>query len=251
MPSDSKRRLLYNKRIAPHSFVFFFHKGPAETSWSVRDYSSAGSVSLRYAADFQDSGGRVPLAEEILGAAEYDFPAPLHPTSDLAHWHATIAAKNREYLGTIEAIARPNLPVAHTKGPAAVSKPSFPVVNLADLIASPKSRKRGDIERILHSPNSEDYVTWTFFQLLKSVDSRQWWPALLQLARIESIDPSDVPVIHLWRACVPPRGYEELSRERMRRSENPLWRERSLQSTPVEGASEIELRSRGASTWYL
>src|SRR5215831_18761671 len=208
MPSDSKRRLLYNKRIAPHSFVFFFHKGPAETSWSVRDYSSAGSVSLRYAADFQDSGGRVPLAEEILGAAEYDFPAPLHPTSDLAHWHATIAAKNREYLGTIEAIARPNLPVAHTKGPAAVSKPSFPVVNLADLIASPKSRKRGDIERILHSPNSEDYVTWNFFQLLESVPSSCWWPALLRLTGATCIDPADTPAVRLWQTAAAPRAYE-------------------------------------------
>src|SRR5437868_6255064 len=96
--SDTKRRLLYNRRIAPNTFVFFFHKGPSETSWSVRDYSVAGAVGLRYASDFQDAAGRIPLASEIRAAAAYDFPAPAHPTTDLAHWYAAVRAKNSDYL---------------------------------------------------------------------------------------------------------------------------------------------------------
>ena len=57
---DTKRRLLYNKRIGPNTFVFFFHNGLSETSWSVRDYSIPGTVGLRYASDFQDAAGRIP-----------------------------------------------------------------------------------------------------------------------------------------------------------------------------------------------
>jgi hypothetical protein len=50
MVPESKRRLLYNKRAAPNTFVFFFHRGPSETSWSVRDYSVPGSVELQVTA---------------------------------------------------------------------------------------------------------------------------------------------------------------------------------------------------------
>lgn len=110
MMPDSKRRLLYNKRVAPNTFVFFFHKGPSETSWSVRDYSVPGTVGLRYASDFQDAAGRIPLASEIRAAAEYDFPAPAHPTTDIDHWHSAIAARNAEYLAA-EYSAPPAAPV--------------------------------------------------------------------------------------------------------------------------------------------
>ena len=85
---ESKRRLIYNKRVAVNTFVFFFHKGPSETSWSVRDYSVPGTVGLRYASDFQDAAGRIPLASEIRAASEYDFAAPAHPTTDPDHWRS-------------------------------------------------------------------------------------------------------------------------------------------------------------------
>lgn len=169
MLPDSKRRLLYNKRVAPNTFMFFFHTGPSETSWSVRDYSVPGSVGLRYSSDFQDGAGRIPLASEIRAAAEYDFPAPAHPTTDLNHWHAAIRAKNAEYLaGESPATPSPVL-IPQTQPSDGTLTPSFPILNLPKLVASPKARKRGDIERILHSENSEDYVTWNFFQLLESV----------------------------------------------------------------------------------
>jgi hypothetical protein len=246
MSSESKRRLLYNKRVAPNTFVFFFHKGPSETSWSVRDYSVPGTVRLRYASDFQDTSGRIPLASEIRAAAEYDFPAPAHPTTDLGHWHAAISAKNAEYLAYQFPVAPPpTVPLPQTQVCDGTLTPSFPILNLPKLMASPKARKRGDIERILHSQNSEDYVTWNYFQLLESVPASCWWPALLRLAGVGSIDPGDTPAVRLWQTVAAPRAYEALSRERMRTSENPVWRERSLDMNAVEGASEIDITLEG------
>lgn len=248
MKPDSKRRLLYNKRIAPNTFVFFFHKGPSESSWSVRDYSAPGSVGLRYASDFQDAAGRIPLASEIRAAAEYDLPAPAHPTTDIDHWRSAITAKNAEYLESKGGAAPPAAVfVPQTQPVDGTLSPSFPVLNLPKLMASPKARKRGDVERILHSENSEDYVTWNFFQLLESVPASRWWPALLRLTGLTSIDPEDAPVVRLWQTVSTPRAYEALSRERMRTSDNPAWRERSLGMNPVEGPSEIDITFEGRS----
>ena len=249
MIPDTKRRFLYNKRVAPNTFVFFFHKGPSQTSWSVRDYSMPGSVGLRYASDFQDAAGRIPLASEIRGSADYDFPAPAHPTTDLDHWHCAISAKNTEYLAHQDPAAPP--PAIATRSTIfccdVTSVPAFPILNLPKLLASPKAKKRGDIERILHSQNSEDYVTWNFFQLLEGVPATIWWPKLLVVAGVNSFDPSDYPAVRLWQTTAAPRAYEALSRERMRAGDNQGWRERSLDMNPVEGPSEIDIMLEGRS----
>jgi len=120
-------------------------------------------------------------------------------------------------------------------------------LNLPKLMASPKARKRGDIERILHSEDSEDYVTWNFFQLLESAPASCWWPALLRLSGMNEIDPADTPTVRLWQTVPAPRAYEALSRERMRTSDNAAWRERSLDMNPVEGPSEIDITFEGRS----
>lgn len=233
MPPDSKRRLLYNPSIVPNTFVLFFHKGPGETSWSVRDYSVAGSVELHHAPDFRNAEGRIPPASEVRATAGWDFPAPAHPTTDVDHWHAAVRAANAQYLAGTRPAAPPGDPA-----------PAFPILNLPKLLASPKARKRGDVDRILYSENSEDYVTWNFFQLLESVPASCWWQALLKLAAA-AIDPEDTPDVRLWQPVAAPRAYEALSRERMRGSDRPSWRERSLDRTPVEGASEIDIVFEG------
>jgi len=161
MLSESKRRLLHNKQIVPNTFVFFFHKGPRDTSWGVRDYSVRGSIAVGYASDFQDADQRIPAASEIRAGAQYDFPAPRHPTTDFNYWHSAITAKNVEYLAGENAVM-PALPVlARQAMPGGALAPSFPVLNLSKLLASPKSQKRGDIDRILHSANSEDMLLGT------------------------------------------------------------------------------------------
>jgi len=125
--------------------------------------------------------------------------------------------------------------------------PAFPILNLPKLLASPKAKKRGDIERILHSQNSEDYVTWNFFQLLERVPAAAWWPQLLEFAGVNSLDPTDCPVVRLWQTSAAPRAYEALSRERMRAADNEGWRKRSLDMNPVEGPSEIDITLEGKS----
>lgn len=112
-------------------------------------------------------------------------------------------------------------------------------------MSSPKARKRGDIERILHSENSEDYVTWNFFQLLGSVPAACWWPELLKLTGVTSLDPADTPAVRLWQTTAAPRAYEALSRERMRTSDNLAWCKRSFDMGPVEGPSEIDITFEG------
>lgn len=246
MPPDTKRRLLYNRKIAGNTFVLFFHKGPGETSWSVRDYSVSGSVSLRDAADFQDATGRIPLASEIRAEAEYDFPAPTHPTTDIDYWHAQTKARNAEFLaGEGTASLAPAIPRPPTQPAGAAPAPSFPILNLPILMDSPKAEKRGDIERILHSQNSEDYVTWNFFQLLHRVPPETWWPMLLKLTGVTSLDPTDAPTVQLWHPNAAPRAYEARSRERMRTSGNSAWSKRSLDPGPVEGPSEIDIALEG------
>jgi len=247
MLRESRRRFLYNERLAPNTFVFFFYRGPSGTSWSIRDYSMPGSVGLREAADFQDAAGRIPLASEIRASAQYDFPAPAHPTTDLDHWHNAIRARNSEYLGHKTPSVHPTTIVVPQATSDAPGGPSFPILNLPKLLASPKAKKRGDIERILCSPNSEDYVTRNFFQLLERVPVCSWWPNLLKLAGAASIDPGACPVVRLWQTAAAPRAYEALSRERMRASENQKWRARSLDMNPVEGPSEIAIAFEGRS----
>ena len=43
---------------------------------------------------------------------------------------------------------------------------AFPVLNLEQLLGLPKGNKLHDMERILYSRNSEDWITWNFFQVL-------------------------------------------------------------------------------------
>uniref|UniRef100_UPI00397DB72E hypothetical protein n=1 Tax=Salmonella sp. SAL04284 TaxID=3159862 RepID=UPI00397DB72E len=74
-----------------------------------------------------------------------------------------------------------------------------------------------------------------------------WWTDLLTLAIAENsriVLPSSwrqFPEIRLWQRVPSPLKYEKASRERMRRSENTAWIDRSRDPKPVEGRSEIDL----------
>jgi hypothetical protein len=67
----------------------------------------------------------------------------------------------------------------------------------------------------------------------------------LSLAEVNFVDPVDTPTIRLWQTVPAPSGYESLSRKRMRISDDPVWRERSLDLNPVEGSSEIDIMFEG------
>lgn len=128
---------------------------------------------------------------------------------------------------------------------------SFPLVDGDLLLQLPKAGKTQDIHRILHSPRSEDWVTWNVMRLLQRRDKGSWWPELADLARTRapgleaSIAAGSAPAIDLWRLVPPPPAYERASRLRMSASDNAVWRERAADPKPVEGNTEVDCLLEG------
>src|SRR5882672_11328186 len=60
---------------------------------------------------------------------------------------------------------------------------AFPVLNPQQLLDLPKGRKPQDVERILRSSSSEDWVTWNFFQVMFGRYSNDWWGHFISAAR--------------------------------------------------------------------
>ncbi|WP_348263257.1 hypothetical protein P8935_01565 [Telmatobacter sp. DSM 110680] len=103
------------------------------------------------------------------------------------------------------------------------------------------------MDRILHSPNSEDWVTWNFFQILLAQFPAGWWGHLVSAARRRNrelnfpFDDRSLPTPKLWTAVRAPSDYEARSRKRMLESGNPEWITRARMPDPVEGSSEIDI----------
>ena len=123
---------------------------------------------------------------------------------------------------------------------------AFPVLDGEQLLAHPKASKTEDIRRILHSPQSEDWVTWNVMRLLQRRDSSSWWPELVNLALAHApvldraLAQSAVRVVDLWRLIPSPPQYELASRRRLASSDNTAWRKRAANPKPVEGATEVD-----------
>ena len=120
----------------------------------------------------------------------------------------------------------------------------FPFVDFEQLLAHPKAGKRKDLERILRSPQSEDWVTWN---VLRSIQLQAyWWPAVVSLAQKQafelhnSLASGRPPVVDLWRRVATPRAYEHASRTRMASSKKAEWRQRADIRKPVEGWTEVD-----------
>ncbi len=69
---------------------------------------------------------------------------------------------------------------------------NFPILDHDLLRQLPKSQKREDIRRMVESPNSEDYVTWNVFALLKRIPPERWWPRMVALARCDNPNIADL-----------------------------------------------------------
>jgi hypothetical protein len=213
-----KRRMMLVPEVNPDSFVFFFERGNSGTSWSIRDYSIRNRVKEYGPRDFAWS------ADEIHQMARHSLDAPTHPTSDLAFWHNHTEECNRRFLAKpsqLPTVLR--LPITNASVPAVregkqPAESGFPILNLEKLLNSSKGRKPKDTERILHSPNSEDWVTWNFFQILLKQYPRGWWGYILGAARRANrqldfpYDDGSVPALELWRAVSSPPEYEAQSR---------------------------------------
>ena len=125
----------------------------------------------------------------------------------------------------------------------------FPFVDLDQLRAHPKARKREDLERILRSPQSEDWLTWN---VLRAIQRRaSWWPALVSLAKGQALELDDSvasggsPTVDLWRRVLTPPAYEHASRRRMANSSRAEWQKRADNPRPVEGPTEVDIVFEG------
>jgi hypothetical protein len=242
-----KRRMIFIPELNPKSFVFFFERGNSGASWSIRDYSIRNRVKEFGPRDFRWN------ADDICLKADQSFDAPTHHTGDLAFWHQHTSECNARYLGCVEvappaAAAVALAPVSSTVR-VVVVPPSkeIPVLNLEQLQDLPKGRKAQDMDRILHSPNSEDWVTWNFFQILLKQFPSGWWGHIVSAARRRNSDlnfPFDdrsLPASKLWMSVRSPSSYETRSRARMLASDNSEWISRAQLPDPVEGSSEIDI----------
>jgi hypothetical protein len=242
-----KRRMMFLPEVNSKSFVLFFERGNSGVSWSIRDYSIRNCVRERGPHDFQRT------ADEIHEQAQFSFDAPTVSTTDLSFWHQQTDEFNQRYLGKApqvpQSVVVPPVKLADsTRQPAPTNSPeNIPILSLQKLLATSKGRKTADMERILHSRNSEDWVTWDFFEILLKQYPTGWWGHLVSAARRRnpkldfSVDDRSLPVAKLWTAVPTPPEYEAQSRARMQASGNPEWVARAAALGPVEGCSEIDI----------
>ena len=234
--THKKRQMLLVPQVNPASFVFFFEKGSTGQSWSVRDYSIPNSVRTYRPGDLPFA------ADDFFLKASHAFDAPTQSTTDLEFWHAHTVALNQKF-GLAEACPPRPAPLAPR-----TSESCYPVLALDELLRLPKARKAQDMDRILHSANSEDWVTWNFFQLLTRQWREDWWGQIVEAARRKnpalSLPAEDLgaPAASFWPSVRSPQDYLEHSRRRMINSRNPVWCARAAAPEPVEGSSEIDVR---------
>ena len=129
----------------------------------------------------------------------------------------------------------------------------FPFFDLDRFLAHPKAKNTKDCDRILRSPNSEDWVTWNVVQALPMRTG--WWPEIVGLAKrngsahADSLVLGDPPSVDLWRQVPSPAAYERASRRRMADSNDADWRNRAANPRSVEGPTEVDIVFEG--TGYL
>jgi hypothetical protein len=243
----TKRQMMLIPDVNPNSFVFFYAMGNSGTSWSIRDYSFENRVEQFGPRDFPWTVDAIHLK------AKHSFNTQRVHTDNLAHWHKVTLELNLRFLGR-EAPADPTikattvLPASRTRGIAAhSSSAAVPMLNLPSLLSLPKGRKPQDMVRILHSPKSEDWVTWNFFQMLLEQHPSGWWSRMISAARRRnpdldfSFDGQSLPEVKFWTLVSSPQGYQKQSRKRMMSSGTPLWIARAASPQPVEGPSEIDI----------
>jgi hypothetical protein len=241
MTSTKRRMMLLIPDVNPDSFVFFFERGDSGRSWSIRDYSIASQVKEYGPTHF------LWVADEVRRKARHSLDAPSHRTADLTFWHQHTLNCNQRFLSGAEAAAFSQTVLPSIPSTPPVSKDAFAVLNLRQLLSQPKARKAHDMDRILHSQNSEDWVTWNFFQLLLAQHPNEWWRYIVDAARrrnsglVFNFDGQPLPTPHLWSSVRSPVEYEVPSRVRMLAAADPAGAARARMAGPVEGASEIDI----------
>ena len=243
--AKQNRWFIHVPEIESETFVFFYFSGDEHgRSWSIRDYTNPGNPTLRYAKDFPEDWS----ASDVLSmAGKYIALAETRHTGDVDWYRHQIRALNRKYLQSDSPPASPRS-ASRDSRPPMPDTPDFPIVDRDKLLAH---RSGKALKRILTSPQSEDWVTWTVMRLLQRTDTSTWWPAIIDLAAANgagSLPRRDAPpTVTLWRSIPAPPEYEKRSRARMAKSDNPRWRERARNPKAVEGPTEVDIALKGSS----
>jgi hypothetical protein len=87
-----RRQFVYVPEIDTTTFLFFFTRGGTDRSYSLRNFSDPTRPSTIYAQSLPYT------ADQILSMARWKFPAPTHPTGDVAFWEREVDALNKRYL---------------------------------------------------------------------------------------------------------------------------------------------------------
>ena len=172
--TGKKRQMVLLPEVNANTLLLFFEKGNTGYSWSLRDYSIPHRVVERYAHEFGWS------AADVRHKARFLFDAPIVDTGQLQFWNnyplsGNSLLKIQELSGRPTQSLQPPQEVIPTRQPG-----QFPILNVAALRLLPKATKRGDLERMLCSPNSEDWVTWNLsicsVPSILSTGGNRWCP---------------------------------------------------------------------------
>ena len=227
--------------LFPHSVVSFYWKDDARApgrSWRIRDYSSGGKE--------EHGPTHIDMTHsQILARARWEKAAPAVAVDD-RYWVSETRRLNDVHGAALR--PRPERPLSASA--ASAPTPAVASVPMLDEATLRRLRKGKALDRILTSPNSEDWVSWTVFRTLERQPA--WWPNLLRLANVADIDATAVPTVTLWRALSSPRAYEKASRARMAASTEDSHRERAGDPKPVEGNTEVDIVIEGPGVlWFL
>lgn len=131
---------------------------------------------------------------------------------------------------------------------AGLATSPYPLLNTDRLSSIPRVFKSLDLRRMSESAQSEDWVTWNFFQLLQQqYPGSCWWNQLV--SQVQAVNPYaivpppdyELVALQFWATVASPVLYERLNRTRMSQSTDPRVVARSRNPMPVEGRSEIDL----------
>jgi hypothetical protein len=244
--SGKKRKMIFVPDVNPRTFLMFFERGTSGYSYSLRDFSVRNRVSERYAKEFQWS------ADELCRRATYMFDAPTMDTNNLDFWHTYTTQGNKQFLPQVGVLRTTLVHEADRHDRAndstayRTNAERFPILDMEAFQSLPKFMKTVDVERMLTSSQSEDWVTWNLLRLIQR--SGGFWTNLLrdarfandrrlELSKLESTETT----FSFWRTVESPKAYEAASRRRMLQSGDPQLVARASDSRPVEGKSEIDV----------
>jgi hypothetical protein len=227
--------------LFPHTVVSFYWRDDARApgrSWRIRDYST-GTKQEHGPTHFDLTHS------QILDRARWESAAPAIEVDD-RYWVSETQRLNQQHASALRArsVAPPDTAAVTGLHQRAAS---VPVLDEATLR---RMRSGKALERMLTSPNSEDWVSWTVFRTLAR--QQGWWLNLLRVGSLLDLDAYAAPSVKLWRAVPSPAAYERASRARMAASTDPAHRERASDPKPVEGDTEVDIALDGPGVlWFM